>query len=144
MKKALSLALALLMTFSMFGVMAFAAEDTAPIHVIFVVDGKTVKDIYVQDNTILTPYAPENPEKADTDTTRYTFKGWKSASDDNYYYQNTLPVATLDGAETREIVYTAVFSEEDISGRQSLWNLIESIFERINLLFEYFATVFNW
>lgn len=145
MKKALSLVLALLMTFSMFGVMAFAAEDdTAPIHIIFVVDGNTVKEISVQDGTILTPYAPENPMKPDTDTTRYIFKGWQTAGDDELYYQSTFPVATLDGAETREIVYTAVFAEQDISGRQSFWNFIESLFERLNLLFEYFATVFNW
>lgn len=147
MKKTLALFLALLMTFTMFGVMASAADETdvAPIHVIFIVDGQTVKDIYVQDNTILTPYAPENPVRPDTDDTRYTFKGWQTAGDNNYYYQSTLPIAKLaDGETSKEIVYKAIFSEEDISGRQSLWNLIESIFERINLLFEYFATVFNW
>lgn len=145
MKKALSLVIALLMTFSMFGVMASAAEDdTAPIKIIFIVDGNVVKEISVQEGTILTQYAPEDPVKPDTDTTRYIFKGWQTEGDDNLYYQATFPVATLNGAETREIIYTAVFSEQDLSGRQSLWNFIESLFERLNLLFEYFATVFNW
>ena len=29
-------------------------------------------------------------------------------------------------------------------GYQSFWNFIESIFERINMIFEYFAEIFNW
>lgn len=147
MKKALALVLSLLVAFSMFSVMAFAADSEAnpPIRVVFYVDNEIVKDVYVHDGTILTPYAPANPTKADTDTTEYTFKGWQTEGDDNFYYQNTLPVAKLaEGETTKEIVYTAVFAEEDISGRQSFWNLVESIFARINLIFEYFATIFNW
>lgn len=161
MKKTLALVLALLVAFSMFSVVSFAADgeatvpqEKAPITVIFIVDGNVVQEISVQDGTILTPYVPAPPEKADTEMRdpetneikkiRYTFKGWKTEGDDNLYHNNTFPVAKLDGAETRTIIYTAEFSEKDISDRQSFWNFIESIFERINLLFEYFATVFNW
>ena len=43
-----------------------------------------------------------------------------------------------------DATYVAVYSEEDLSDRMTFWNFIESIFERINLIFEYFATVFGW
>lgn len=144
MKKTLSVVLALLVALSMFSVMAFAADE-APITVIFKVDGVAVQTVSVASGTILTPYVPEDPSRVDTDEYRYTFKGWKAEGDDTLYYKNTLPVPALAEGETSKIiVYEAQFSQEDISGRQSLWNLIESIFERINLIFEYFATIFNF
>ncbi len=146
MKKALSVALALLVALSMFSVMAFAEAAEAPITVIFKVDGVVVKEVNVASGTVLTPYVPDDPVRQDTDTERYTFKGWKAEEgDDNLYYRNTFPKATLaEGETSKTIIYNAEFAVEDISGRQSLWNFIESLFERLNLLFEYFATIFNW
>lgn len=146
MKKTLALALALLMAFSMFGVMAFAANEAdPPITVKFVVDGETYKTIKVNSGENLAPYLDTYPSKQDTDTTEYTFAGWKAEGDENLYFNTTLPVPELgEGEITKEIVYTAVFSEKDISGRQSFLNFIESLFARINLLFEYFATIFNF
>ncbi len=146
MKKALALALALLMTFSMFGVMALAAQEAdPPITVKFMVDNEIYKVVKVNSGENLSPYLDSYPVKGDTDTTRYTFVGWQTEGDDNRYYNSTLPEPVLgEGEVTKEIVYTAVFSEEDISGRQSFLSFLGSIFERLNLLFEYFATIFNF
>ena len=81
MKKALAVLLSVLVAFSMFTVMTFAAGSTAeptPITIKFVVDDTTVREIAVKDGEILTPYAPENPAKESTDTTKYTFAGWQA------------------------------------------------------------------
>lgn len=145
MKKALSLVLAMLVAFSMFAVVAAAegeaTENTVKVTFIINEDPRVEEVVYLKKGEILTPYTPENPEKADTDTTRYTFKGWLSSEDGEIYYRSTIPTPA-EG--TTEVTYTAVFAEEDISGRQSFWNLVESIFERINMIFKYFAIVFNW
>lgn len=140
MKKALSVVLSMLVIFSMVSIMAFAAEP--PITVKFVdYDGTVIQEVKVVEGTILTEYAPANPVRPDVEgETEYTFKGWRG-EDGNLYYQSTLP--TPDGSDL-EVIYTAEYSEKDVSGYQSFWNFIESIFERINKLFEYFAEVFNW
>ncbi len=139
--------MAVLVAFSAFGVMAFAQDlPEPPIKVEYVLDDGTVVSVaYVNPGETLTPHTPENPVKQDTETTQYTFKGWRSSYDGNLYYQSTQPVAPeLAEGETLTITMTAEFSEKDISGNQSFWNFIESIFERLNLIFEYFATIFNW
>ena len=148
MKKALSLILAILVAFSMFAVVAAAEGETGDdlsntVKVTFVIseDPYVAEVVYLARGEMLTQYTPENPVKQDTDTTRYTFKGWKSSADEKIYYKSTIPTPDAD---TYQITYTAVFAEEDISGRQSFWNLIESIFERINKIFAYFAIIFNW
>ena len=143
MKKALSVVLAILVAFSMFAVVAAAeteADLSQAVKVTFVIseDPLVEEVVYLKAGEIITEYTPENPTKADTDTTRYTFKGWQSSEDGQLYYKSTIPNPTAD------VTYTAVFSEEDISSRQSFWNLVESIFERINMIFEYFAIIFNW
>ena len=141
MKKTLALILAVLVAFSMFAVAAVAEEETNSdlITVIFDCgDGNEPAVFHVAAGTILTPYVPANPTKADTETTRYTFKGWKSSVDGEVYFQNTIPDAAYD------VTYTAEYSEKDISGNQSLLAFFRSIFERINLIFEYFATIFDF
>lgn len=145
MKKALSVLLSMLLIFSMVGVMAFAAEgdETDLVKVVFQnYDGTVIKEIEVAPGTILTAYIPENPERIDPEGEyKYTFKGWKDA-DGKYWYKNsTFP--TPDGSQA-EIFYTADYTSEHIGGFQSLWNLIESIFARINLIFQYFAKIFQW
>ncbi|MBQ8503700.1 MAG: hypothetical protein IJ491_05415 [Clostridia bacterium] len=144
MKKALSVLLSVLVIFSMVGVMAFAAEEPAITVQFKDWDGKVVKEIQVDSGTIITQYAPENPERADTDDTDYTFAGWRG-EDGELYHKSTFPTPVLaEGETTKTVVYTAEYTEKDTSGYQSFWNFIESIFERINMLFEYFAEVFNW
>ncbi len=144
MKKALSVVLSVLVIFSMLGVMAFAADEP-PITVKFVdYDGSIIKEIKVTPGTILTPYVPEAPERADTEDTDYSFIGWK-AEDGKTYHASTFPTPTLaEGETTKEIIYTADYSEKDTTGYQSFFKFLESIFERINLIFEYFARWFDF
>ncbi len=137
MKKTLALILSLLVAFSMFTVATFAAEDLVTISFVDS-DGRTIDTVQVKVDTILTPYAPENPVKESTETTKYTFIGWTSSDDGEVYYKNTLPSARVD------VTYTATYSEENISENQTFWSFIASIFERINLIFEYFAEIFRF
>lgn len=140
MKKALAVLLSVLVIFSSFAVMTFAQEgETDLITVKFVVDGNTVKTVQVKSGEILTPYVPENPVKEDTDTAEYTFKGWKDEAG-NLWQQSTLP--TPDGSDN-EVIFTAEFMEETIVENETFFSFIASIFERINMLFEYFAKIFE-
>lgn len=144
MKKALSVLLSVLVIFSMVGVMAFAAEP--PITVNFVDhDGKVLKTINVMPGAEINKYVPENPERPDTDTTDYTFAGWLDENG-NLLHKSTIPVAPqlAEGETAKTVVYTASYTEKDTTGYQSFWNFIESIFERINMLFQYFAEIFNF
>ncbi len=154
MKKALAVLLSVLVAFSMFTVMTFAAGSTAeptPITIKFIVDDNLVREIAVKNGEILTPYAPENPAKASTDTTKYTFKGWQvcdengNVLEETLYQKSTFPAPYLaEGEETKTIIYKAVFTEKNIQGNITFFGLIASIFERLNLLFQYFAEVFGF
>jgi len=144
MKKAFSVLLSVLVIFSMVGVMAFAAEP--PITVNFVdYDGKVLKTINVLPGAQINEYVPANPERADTDTTDYTFAGWKDENG-NLLHKSTIPVAPqlAEGEATKTVTYTASYTEKDTTGYQTFWNFIESIFERINMLFQYFAEIFGF
>lgn len=146
MKKTLALVLTLLVAFSMFSVAASAVN----VEVVFVNGGEIIKKVTVDsDNSFDAALFPEIAEKYETDekqedgttkTYRYTFKGWKDAKTGEIFYPGTFDV---DGSVTN-VTLEAQYVKEDISGRQSFWNLIESIFARINLIFEYFATIFNF
>ena len=140
MKKVLSVLLSILMIFSMVGVMAFA-EGEATVHVVFYDEDETtvLHELWVKPDEMLGPKI-ENPVKADTETTSYIFKGWRG-EDGEVYYQGSLPTPTADDTE---VVYIAEYSTEDLTQRQTFWNLIESIFERLNKIFEYFAEVFGF
>lgn len=150
MKKTLSIVLAMLMIFSTMGVMAFAQDEAQKVTYIFKNGDNTVATVTVVDSISaqeLIPNIPASPVKEDTETTRYTFKGWKLEGDDSgaLYYQTTIPVpADMPEGAASPYVFVAEFSEEDISGRQSFWNFIESIFERLNMIFAYFAEIFGW
>lgn len=154
MKKALAVLLSVLVAFSMFTVMTFAADSTAdptPITIKFVVDDGVVREIAVKNGEILTPYAPENPAKNDTETTKYTFKGWQmqdkngNVLDEKLYQKSTLPAPYLaEGETSKTIIYKAVFAEKNIEGNQTLLGLFASIIERINMLFRYFAEIFGF
>lgn len=149
MKKTLALLLAMLVAFSMFSMAASAAET---VKVSFVKDGIVIREVYLAAGEAVKPdYVPElsetfyteikDPETGEVSKTKHTFKGWKSSVDGKLYYAGTMPVVASD---VSEIVYTAEYMSEDYSERQSFWQLVESIFERINLLFRYFATIFNF
>lgn len=135
MKKALSVILSLLVIFSMCSVMAFAAADVT---VTFKNGDEVVKEVAVPYGSILVGYAPEAPSKESTETTEYTFKGWSADEGVTVYTKNQLPDATAD------VTYYAIYAEDEIVVTQTFWNFIESFFERINLLFEYFAAIFGF
>lgn len=146
MKKALAVLLSVLAIFSMFSVVAFA-EDATEATLVTVEyyddEGKLIKKLEVAPGTKLDGLVPANPVKQDTDTTRYIFKGWRCEFDGVLYYENTQVVfQSCEPGST--LVFRAEFSEENIESRQTFWNLIESIFERLNLIFAYFAKVFEW
>ncbi|MBQ6601155.1 MAG: hypothetical protein IIX36_05880 [Clostridia bacterium] len=159
MKKALALVLALLVAFSMFSIATFAAEgDTVKINFVYKTPGidegnSNPEDASTGINTVTlikggylpadaVPQITEEFEgMIDGKTYRFTFKGWRSSVDNELYYAGTIHFA--DDAPD-EVTFTAEYAMEDISGRQSFWNFIESLFERINKIFEYFAVIFNW
>ena len=149
MKKALALVLSVLVVISMFSMAASAATvdiNEANVIVNFVVSDVTVKTVgyssiknaeamdFPDENQAPKQYESPNGDK------KYTFVGWKSNIDGEIYYAGTL----RDHPEAAEIILVAEYSEEDMSLRQSFWELVESIFARINLIFEYFATIFNF
>ncbi len=136
MKKTLALILAMLVAFSMFSVAAVAADDLVTVK--FVDGDKVLRSSQVAKGSIITSYVPENPVKEDTDTTKYTFAGWESSFDGEVYAPNTIPAADYD------VTYTAKYVEEEIKAGQTLLQFFASIFERINLIFQYFATIFNF
>ncbi len=149
MKKTLAVILSMLMIFSMVGVMAFAEDEaTNIVTYVFINEGQEIKrievDPFADAFVTMTPHIPENPSKPNTETTEYIFKGWVlEGGDGTVYYQTTIPAPTqADAGKT--FTYVASYSENDISGYQSFWNFVESIFERINLLFQYFAEIFQW
>ena len=139
MKKTLALVLALLVAFSMFSVATFAAEDLVTIRFLDS-DSKELEVVHVAPGSNLLAYVPENPVKADTKTTRYTFAGWQSSHDNEVYFANTIP----DAIEGINVDYTATYKEDNISENQTLLNFIQSIFARINLIFQYFAEIFRF
>ncbi len=151
MKKALSVLLAVLVAFSMCSVFAFAADEQTPITVRFINDGKPIKEVSVQNGAILTSSTPDNPTKESTETTKYVFAGWQAQDeagnvlDETLYQKSTIPSPYLaEGETTKTICYVAIYTEKDITGNQSLLAFIQSIFARLNMIFEYFAKIFGF
>lgn len=148
MKKALALILSLLVAFSMFSVaVAAVEEETKTVTVTFVNGGVTEGTLVLAAGTAIyaedvpgveTEYYTEEVVNGEKKEYKHTFKGWKSSVNGNLYFPGAMPNPTSD------VTYTAEYSVEDYSERQSFWNFIESLFERLNILFEYFATIFNF
>ena len=167
MKKTLAIVLSLLVAFSMFTVMVSAANEPTEeekktlVEITFVYQIEDKEEVI--DRTWVAPgtpiasdaYVPDVPdsfkrtvkdENGNEKEYKYTFKGWRLVAADgkgDLYYDSTLPTPTAEYAG-KVIVFNAEYSVEDYSERQSFWNLVESIFERINKIFEYFATIFKW
>ena len=139
MKKTLALILAMLVAFSMFSVAAVATDNLVSVQFVDY-DGKEIQSSSVTIGDSISACAPDNPVRENTDKAEYTFAGWKSNNpeDTKVYSKYQLPAAT------ENVVYTATYSEEKVTSGQNLLQFFRSIFERINLIFQYFATIFNF
>lgn len=167
MKKALSVILAVILMFSAVSVMAFAEDGTeatpAMVTVKFYWDAadldgeaKNVVQIAAGENLVehfnIYDCRPEVPVKESTETTKYTFDCWEEytlGTDGKWIatgktaYTGTLPAIPEDAEDGSEIIYVATYYEEEIKENVSFWALIASIFARFNVIFEYFAKVFE-
>lgn len=139
MKKTLALILAMLVAFSMFSVAAVATDNLVSVQFVDY-DGKEIRSASVTIGDSISAYAPADPVRENTDKAEYTFAGWKSNNpeDTKVYSKYQLPAAT------ENVIYTATYSEEKVTAGQNLLQFFRSIFERINLIFQYFATIFNF
>lgn len=139
MKKTLALILAMLVAFSMFSVAAVATDNLVSVQFVDY-DGKEIQSSSVTIGESISAYAPADPVRENTDKAEYTFAGWKSNNpeDTKVYSKYQLPAAT------ENVIYTATYSEEKVTAGQNLLQFFRSIFERINLIFQYFATIFNF
>lgn len=139
MKKTLALILAVLVAFSMFSVATFAADGLVKV-TFYADDGTTeIESFEVMPGEVFTsriPAAPTNPVKPE-ENYEYTFKGWKSSEDGKLYSKGNMNPASAN------VTYTAEFSAKEVKKTQSLFKFFESIFERINLIFQYFAEIFR-
>ncbi len=164
MKKALSIILSVLVVFSMLGMCAAAEEETGNeaatdlVTVTFIVDGKVYGVVNTKPGLIFVDRVSKGgdaelgvPAKAPADGKEFIFKHWEVAKNvtvdenGNYTYEPTgitTFTANIPAAE-EDVYYFAVFAEEDVVENQSFWAFVKSIFERINMIFEYFAKVFE-
>ena len=136
MKKTLALILAMLVALSMFSVATFAADDVTITFVDY--DGEVLYTKTVPVGSDVAVYAPENPVRENTEKAKYTFEGWMAEGSEEVYSAAQLPRATENAT------YFATYAEEEIKEGQSLLKFIATIFERINLIFEYFAKIFGF
>ena len=141
MKKIIAVLLSVLLLFSAFSVVSFAEgeDEEKPIYKITFVDydGTPLGSRQVPQGEIIS--APENPARAEDKENKieYIFKGWSADDGVTVYAPKTLPVATADAT------YTAVYAEDVIEDTFTFWNFVQSIFDRINLIFEYFFRLFD-
>lgn len=145
MKKALSLLLSVLMIFSCMTVAVFA-EDTPAQPTYYTIrfvdwdwdgsDTTVIQSTPVAAGEVVT--APANPTRTSDDkNVEYVFKGWSADGGNTIYHAGTIPLATED------VTYTAIYAESKKSDNLTFWQLVRSIFERINKIFEYFAEIFG-
>ena len=151
MKKTLALLLAVLVALSMFSVAAFAEEATADKATVIFYDAPTKDgeavgaEIYavqiVPGEGQIRSHIPENPVKESDSQYDYTFKGWKDLATGTVYAPSNIPEPTEVGSTTE---YVAVYTQSKVKSTQTFLNFIESIFERINLIFQYIAEIFRF
>lgn len=142
MKKIIAVLLSVLVLFSAFGVAAFAGneDEVTEEPVYFTVTFVDYDGTHIASRQVLkgkNVNAPMNPERASTEDTDYIFKGWSADGGATIYHAETLPVATVD------VTYTAVYAEEAHKDNLTFWQLVASIFERINQILEYFYKLFD-
>lgn len=142
MKKIIAVLLSVLLLFSAFSVVSFAEgeDEEKPIYKITFVDydGTPLGSRQVPQGGIIS--APENPARAEDKENKieYIFKGWSADGGATTYSGNTLPLATAD------VTYTAVYAENKKGDNLTFWQLVASIFARINKIFEYFNKLFDF
>lgn len=140
MKKIIAVLLSVLVLFSAFGVCAFAGDDEAEEPVYYTITFVDYDGSHLASRQVIsgkTVNAPYNPERESTDDTDYIFRGWTADGGNTIYQAATLPIATDD------VTYTAVYAEETHKDNLTFWQLVASIFERINMIFEYFFKIFE-
>ncbi|MGN1444065.1 MAG: InlB B-repeat-containing protein [Acutalibacteraceae bacterium] len=141
MKKALSLLLSVLMIFSCMTVAVFAENETPDPAVYYTIkfvdwDGTVLQSEPVAAGEVVA--APANPTRASEDkNVEYVFKGWSADGGNTIYHAGTIPIATGDAT------YTAIYAENKKSDNLTFWQLVQSIFARINKIFEYFYEIFG-
>lgn len=140
MKKIIAVLLSVLVLFSAVGVAAFAegeSEKQDYYTITFVdYDGKVLGTRQVLYGGIV--MAPANPTRENTDEYEYVFKGWSADGGKTVYHENTIPNAVAD------VTYTAIYSETAVKDYMTFWDLVGSIFTRINMIFEYFFKIFDF
>lgn len=143
MKKVISVLLAVLMIFSVFGAtVAFAEDELKETYTIIFVDFDGTElakfeNVTKGDKVI----APAYPVRENTPDMKYVFKGWKKGDDETVlYHQNTIPEAS--GSE-EVITYTAVYSEQPVEETLTFFGLIAYIFSQFNRIFETIASWFG-
>lgn len=150
MKKITAVLLVVLMAFSMFSMAASAATikvtfldrggDPIPDSEVILNEGEELayEDFPVVEERF--EIDTINPNTGELERYRYTLRGWLNLDSGVICYPGSFE---YDHSKS-SVYFQAVYLEEDLSTRQSFWELVESIFERINLIFEYFATIFNF
>lgn len=170
MKKVLAVMLSVLMLFSCFAVAAFAEggeEIKNPVVVTvkfktYDADGNgeaddgVVAKVFEKDaaieSAVMQEWLYDMPREFSvdyevtedgytrTETKTYTFKYFTKEGDESgetYYFGST-------DAITEDTVFVAQYKIEDTIDYVTFWELVESIFARINRIFEYFAAIFNF
>lgn len=143
MKKALSIILAVLMLASVFTVCAAAAYEpivdvTAYEIYFYSPEKKTMLHygVYPKGTDLALIGAAQEPDSYEgEDNLVYYFVGWEDEETGKVRSSDQLPKAT------KNTTYIAVYEPREENG-QTLLNFFESIFERINRIFEYFWTIF--
>ena len=143
MKKLTAVLLAVLMLFSAVSVIAFAEDEptTPPEEDVYYTirfvdyDGSEIQTLYVKKGDIVP--APANPKRENTDEYEYTFEGWQATNGTIVFKPGTIPVA-MD-----HVTYMAVYKESEHIEVLTFWAFIQSIFARINQIFEYFHDLFT-
>ena len=154
MKKALSVILSVLMIFSVFGMFAAAEGDLVTIKFVVETDGDdiVIRELQAAPGVNFVDRIVDGgdiaigiPVKESTETTKYTFQHWVNTTTGEITHTGNVPAVSQKEYDegVREIVYLAVFAEEEIKENQTFWAFIQSIFERINKIFEYFERVFE-
>lgn len=172
MKKVLSVFLAALMLFSCFGVMAYAEESqTVTITFKYKIPNATatgVEDCVVTEEV---PYestkgavitaglmdhilndlnkmpkefsytydADDFPTRKETKT--YKFMNFVSESDPTYKLDFR---GSGTDVFTEDVTFVAEYEIEDTGEYTTFWEFIQSIFARINIIFEYFSQIFGF
>ena len=168
MKKVVSILLAALMLVSCFGMMAFAEGEAEAVEkvyasVIYLIPGNgEAEEVQIGPKEVVKgePISAAEMEawlfdmprefKYDynitedgytrTETRTYTFKGFSKQGEEGdtlYYFGSTGPIE-------ENTVFVAEYKITDTVDNVTFWEFIQSIFARFNVIFRYFAEIFDF